>query len=89
MVTARASNFPASLRKLQLDVLEEVLATAFLLDRTRDDRVRSADDFAQAREIARELGGLALGLEQAGAYIATGTSALRAISNCGVRAESK
>jgi tetratricopeptide (TPR) repeat protein len=33
--------------------------------------VRSTDDSAQAREIARELGGLALGLEQAGAYIAT------------------
>ena len=70
IVTGRASNFPASLRKLQLDVLEEDVATAFLLDRTRDDRVRSTDDSAQAREIARELGGLALGLEQAGAYIA-------------------
>jgi len=71
IVTARASNFPASLRKLELDVLDEDAATEFLLERTRDDRARGGDDQERAREIARELGGLALGLEQAGAYIAT------------------
>jgi hypothetical protein len=40
------------------------------LERTRDDRAPAGDDEAQAREIAHELGGLALGLEQAGACIA-------------------
>jgi len=70
LVTARASNFPASLRKLELDVLDETAATEFLLERTRDDRAPAAGDADKAGEIAQELGGLALGLEQAGAYIA-------------------
>ena len=70
IVTARAANFPASLRKLELDVLDEDAATAFLVERTRGDRAPAGDDAEKAREIARELGGLALGLEQAGAYIA-------------------
>ena len=70
IVTARASNFPASLRKLELDVLDEEAATEFLLERTRDDRAHANDDGDKAREIAHELGGLALGLEQASAYIA-------------------
>ncbi len=71
IVAARASNFPASLRTLELDVLDQDAATAFLLERTRDRRAPAADDENQARELARELDGLALGLEQAGAYIAT------------------
>jgi tetratricopeptide (TPR) repeat protein len=71
IVTARATIFPAGLRKLEVDVLEEDAATRFLLDRTREERVKTPDDEAQAREIAREFDGLALGLEQAGAYIAT------------------
>ena len=71
VVTARASNFPAGVRKLELGVLEEGAATQFLLDRTEADRARSKDDAALARTLARELGGLALGLEQAAANIAT------------------
>jgi len=71
IVTARASNFPAALHKLELDVLDEDAATEFLLERTRDDRAPAEDDAAKARELAQELGGLALGLEQSGAYIAT------------------
>ena len=71
IVTARASNFPPTLRKLELDVLDEDAAAAFLIERTRYDRTSAADDEKQAREIAHELGGLALVLEQAGAYIAT------------------
>jgi tetratricopeptide (TPR) repeat protein len=42
-----------------------------LLERTDDDRARSPDDAMLAQELAGELGGLALGLEQAGAYIST------------------
>ncbi len=70
IVTARAANFPASLRRLPLDVLDEDAATAFLMERTRDGRAPTGDDEAQARALAEELGGLALGLEQAAAYIA-------------------
>jgi tetratricopeptide (TPR) repeat protein len=71
IVTARASNFPATVRKLEVDVLDEDAATQFLLERTADDRQRAKDDEAQAHTLAHELGGLALGLEQAGAHIAT------------------
>jgi len=71
IVTGRAGNFPASLRKLELGVLDEAASVAFLLERTDADRAKSPDDAAQAKALAGELGGLALGLEQAGAYIAT------------------
>jgi tetratricopeptide (TPR) repeat protein len=71
IVTARAANFPAGVRKLELDALDEGPATDFLLERTRDDRAKAPDDEPKARELARELGGLALGLEQAAAQIAT------------------
>jgi tetratricopeptide (TPR) repeat protein len=40
------------------------------LERTDADRARSPDDANLAQELAGELGGLALGLEQAGAFIA-------------------
>jgi hypothetical protein len=71
IVTARAANFPATIRKLELDTLDAESATQFLLERTADDRQRSKDDEARAHTLARELDGLALGLEQAGAQIAT------------------
>jgi hypothetical protein len=70
VVTARASNFPAGVRKLEVPTLDEDAATQFLLDRTEDDRSKSKDDMAMARTLARELGGLAMGLGQAGAHIA-------------------
>jgi tetratricopeptide (TPR) repeat protein len=71
VVTARASNFPAGFRKLEVSMLDEDAAAQFLLDRTNADRSKSKDDMALARTLAQELGGLALGLEQAGAHIAT------------------
>jgi tetratricopeptide (TPR) repeat protein len=71
VVTARATIFPAGLRKLEVDVLDEAAATRLLLDRTSGERVKAPDDETQARELAREFDGLALALEQAGAYIAT------------------
>jgi tetratricopeptide (TPR) repeat protein len=71
VVTGRAGNFPASLRKLELGVLDRPASVAFLLERTDTDRAHALDDAKLAQELAGELGGLALGLEQAGAYIAT------------------
>jgi tetratricopeptide (TPR) repeat protein len=71
IVTARAANFPGEVPTLELDVLAEDAATEFLLTRTRDRRALASDDAPKAREIAHELGGLALGLEQAGAYVVT------------------
>jgi len=69
IVTARASNFPPEVVSLELDVLDKDVATAFLMERTRAKRDTAADDQERARELARELDGLALGLEQAGAFI--------------------
>ncbi len=66
IVTARAANFPASIRKLELPALSEDAATQFLLERTENDRSKATDDAALARRLARDLGGLALGLEQGG-----------------------
>jgi tetratricopeptide (TPR) repeat protein len=71
VITARASNFPAGVRKLEVSTLDENAAAQFLLDRTEADRSKSKDDAELARTLARELGGLALGLEQAGAHTAT------------------
>jgi tetratricopeptide (TPR) repeat protein len=71
IITARASNFPAGVRKLEVSTLDQNTAAQFLLDRTDADRTKSKDDAALAQALAQELGGLALGLEQAGAQIAT------------------
>ncbi len=70
VITARATNFPAGVRKLQVSTLDENAAAQFLLDRTDVGRSKSKDDAALSRTLARELGGLALGLEQASAHIA-------------------
>jgi len=71
IVTGRISNFSPAIRKLELGALDIDSASAFLLERTLVDRDHSADDAKLARILATELGGLALGLEQAGVYIAT------------------
>jgi tetratricopeptide (TPR) repeat protein len=70
IVTARASEFPAHLRTLELGTLDAESSTQFLLERTEGKRVDAPDDAIRAHELADELGGLALGLEHAGAYIA-------------------
>jgi len=70
VITGRMSNFSAAVRKLELGVLDADAATQFLLERTQGDRTAAPDDAASARALAGELGGLALGLEQAGAHIA-------------------
>jgi hypothetical protein len=40
IVTARAANFPSTIRKLEFDTLDEEPATQFLLERIADDRQR-------------------------------------------------
>jgi tetratricopeptide (TPR) repeat protein len=70
IVTSRRSDFSANFAPLSLDVLPLRDAVAFLLERTERARRRSTDDEVKAGEIAKELDGLALALEQAAAYIA-------------------
>ena len=68
LITSRLSNWGAGVEPLELHVLAEADAVAFLLERARNRR-KSNDDAASARTISHELDGLALALEQAGAYI--------------------
>jgi tetratricopeptide (TPR) repeat protein len=71
LITGRMANFSPAVEMLPLDVLDIADATAFLLERTQGRRAGAPDDNSLARELAGKLGRLALGLEQAGAYIAT------------------
>jgi tetratricopeptide (TPR) repeat protein len=82
LITSRLSNWSTAVEALPLDVLEEPAAVEFLLARTDAKRRKQADDAVQARTLAGELGGLALALEQAGAYIA-----LRRLALAGYLAE--
>ena len=68
LITSRIADWGADVDPLELHVLAEADAVAFLLERTRNRR-RKPDDPAAVAAIARELDGLALALEQAGAYI--------------------
>src|SRR5262249_8149397 len=69
VITSRLANFPADVDPLEVDVLEVGDAADFLLERTARQRRPAADDKAMACELAVDLGGLALALEHAGAYI--------------------
>jgi hypothetical protein len=71
LITGRMTNFSAAVEMLPLDVLEIGDATEFLLERTKGRRAGAPEDAALTQELAEKLGRLALGLEQAGAYIAT------------------
>jgi hypothetical protein len=68
LITSRIGNWSAGIEPLELDVLGPADAVAYLLERTPHRR-RAGDDATRAGAIARELDGLALALEQAGAYI--------------------
>jgi hypothetical protein len=72
IITSRLSNFADEVEPLELNVLSDDDAAAFLLDRTKSRRRTTSDDENKAREVAKELDGLALALEQAGAFIAKG-----------------
>ena len=70
VVTSRLAIFSGVFEPLALDVLSEKASVEFLTDRTRNNRRATPEDDAEALAIARDLGQLALALEQAGAYIA-------------------
>lgn len=70
LVTSRLANFAGHFDPLELDVLDAEDAVAFLLERTDRRRQKTPDDAAAARQLADDLGRLALALEQAGAYVA-------------------
>ena len=70
LITSRITHWPAGVEPLELHVLDLPDAVAFLLERTRQRR-KTPNDNADALEIAKMLDGLALALEQAGAYIET------------------
>jgi hypothetical protein len=69
LLTGRLANWPGQVQALALDVLDPDAACAFLLERTAGRRRARPDDAAQAQALALELDGLALALEQAGAFI--------------------
>ena len=71
IVTARATNFSAGFRKLELDVLSEDAATQFLLERTEATAAR-LKTMRRWREHWRGNSAVSRsGLEQAGAHIGT------------------
>jgi tetratricopeptide (TPR) repeat protein len=69
LFTTRLSKWSAVVQRLPLEVLSTEAAAAFLLERTASGRREEPDDPAMARDLAQDLDGLALALEQAGAYI--------------------
>jgi hypothetical protein len=69
LITSRLSRWGKQVEPLELDVLGADDAVAFLLERTDARRRKTPNDEADARTLAKELGELALALEQAGAYI--------------------
>jgi hypothetical protein len=69
LLTSRLDRFARQVEPLELDVLNPDAAASFLLEATDARRSKAPDDDAAARELADELGRLALALEQAAATI--------------------
>jgi tetratricopeptide (TPR) repeat protein len=70
LITSRIKDWPAGIRKQQIETLSLGEAQRFILERTASDRNQSRDDPGQALQLARVFDGLPLALEQAAAYIA-------------------
>lgn len=70
LITGRLAQWSVNVESLELDVLASEDATQFLLERSERGRRKLASDTEDAAALAKELDGLALALEQAGAYIA-------------------
>jgi hypothetical protein len=72
VVTSRVAGWGAGLNRvesLELDALDPDSAAAFLLERTQGRRLAVPADAEDARELAGDLGGVALALEQAAAFV--------------------
>jgi hypothetical protein len=69
IITSRNNRWSKSVYRSELDVLPPEAASVFLLERTNEERRKTSKDEIIAKELASELGCLALALEQAGAYI--------------------
>jgi hypothetical protein len=69
IVTSRLSDWSGSVESFELELLSLESAVEFLLERTKNRRVDDPSDYHTAHELAKVLDGLALGLEQAGAFI--------------------
>jgi hypothetical protein len=70
IITSRIADWSTAVQPVELDVLAEEDAAAFLLERTESRRKKMLTDSEDAAAVARDLGGLALALEQGGAYVA-------------------
>lgn len=75
VITSRLARWHGQVQPLELDVLPTESAADFLLERTKPGGSRGRkvqpSDGADALQLAKDLGGLALALEQAGAYISS------------------
>ena len=69
LITSRLTDYAGGIDAVALDVLSDEDAAAFLLERTANHRTTAPDDDVRVLELARELGGLALALEQVAAHI--------------------
>ncbi len=69
LVTSRLAKWSNQVKKLDLELLDESAAKEFLLERTDPSRSTTPTDDADLETLVTQLDGLALGLEQAGAYI--------------------
>ena len=71
IITSRIADWSPAVQTAEpLNVLDETEAAVFLLERTETKRRKTLADPQEAVALAREMGGLALALEQAGAYVA-------------------
>jgi tetratricopeptide (TPR) repeat protein len=69
IITTRLASFASYIEPIELEVLDRDASAEFLLQRTHHHRSRAEDDGRAARALGEHLGGLALALEQAGAFI--------------------
>ena len=86
IITSRIADWSPAVQTAEpLNVLDETEAAAFLLERTEAGGGRKRLTTQEAVMLAREMGGLALALEQAGAYVAKNRSLFRNTGSAGSR----
>jgi len=76
LMTSRLTTWGAGVDPVLLGKLDEDASVEFLLERTQGQRASLPDDEIHARNLARELDGLPLALEQAAAFISHRTLSL-------------